>query len=105
MNEHDTKELLKGIVDLMCAVSVYRLQGAGWSEQECLQVGRQISDELKEAIPEILHDELPQAAAGLDSCGNLTQEKLSIALTALSANKAVEIADGFVQPHGPILGG
>jgi hypothetical protein len=97
MNEHDTKELLKGIVDLMCAVSVYRLQGAGWSEQECLQVGRQISDELKEAIPEILHDELPQAAAGLDSCGNLTQEKLSIALTALSANKAVEIADGFVR--------
>jgi hypothetical protein len=97
MNEHDTKELVQGLVDLMCAVSVRRLKGAGWSRQECLQVGERVADELKEAIPEILHDELPQAAAGLDSCGNLTQDRLSIALTALSANKAVEIADGFVR--------
>jgi hypothetical protein len=90
-------ELVQSLVDLMCAVSVRRLKGAGWSRQECLQVGSRVADELKGAIPEILQDELPEAAAGLDSCGNLTPDKLSIALTALSANRAVEIADGFIR--------
>lgn len=91
------KETVLKLVDLMCAVGVCRLKAAKWPADEALQIGKEFSDEIKSAIPGILLEELPQAAAGLDSAGRLTEEKLSIALTALAANRAVEIADKFIK--------
>ena len=90
-------ELIEPLIDLMCAVAVRRLKGAGWNGDECRAAGSRMADELGPAIREVVSDELPEAAAGLHACGKLNEERLQTLLTALVANRAVEIADRFVR--------
>lgn len=81
------------LFELMCACAMRRVKRLGWTEDEARSAVAPLADDLREAIPGLLTDELSSAAAGLLAAGVLTDEKLTTALISLTAIRAIEVAD------------
>ena len=81
------------IFELMCACAMRRVKRLGWTEEEARLAVEPLAEDLKAAIPDLLTDELASAAAGLQAAGELTDERLTVALVSLTAIRAIEIAD------------
>lgn len=81
------------ICDLMCACVLRRLKDLGWTKEEAVLAESALARDLKVAVPFLMTEGLASAAAGLSIAGGLTDERLNVVLVALTAIRAIEIAD------------